>query len=72
MKKCILIVIVFLANINSFCQQKTGAIQGKDGVYIFLNEDAIGANFKNSKYDFVKIGEELSEYLQSMKTIVNK
>lgn len=25
-----------------------------------------------TKYDFVKIGEELSEYLQSMKTIVNK
>ena len=25
-----------------------------------------------TKYDFVKIGEELSEYLQSKKTILNK
>jgi hypothetical protein len=56
MKKYFFIALIgILSTTNCFSQIKVNAMQGKDGVYIFLGDEAIGDNFKNVKYDKVKI-----------------
>jgi fibronectin type 3 domain-containing protein len=48
-------IFLWMINMQVVAQQPIPIMQGKNEIFIFLGDKAIGSNIKNADYDFVKI-----------------
>ena len=67
MKKIIITALyILIANI-SFGQANT--LQGSNEVYVYVSDEPVGANFKNSNYDYVKISSNINGKWNDLATV---